>query len=571
MADPPAADRDLLDRFLRTRDEAAFAELVRRHAPGVWGACRRRLDHVQDAEDAFQAAFLVLVRRAGRLRAGTPLGPWLGKVAALTARNVLRGNRRRAAVAGPLGHDVPAAIAPEPAVDLDAALGGLPEADRTAVVLCHLDGLSRKEAAERLGCPEGTLSARLSRALGKLRARLADEVPAGLVRTTVRAVVVAGAAGSAGVSPAVARLAEEALRMVWVKKLTAAGLVLAAAGMVGLGVTRTADAGGRDKGTPAAKADDPADVEQARRELHLDALMAAQQRPEELRRLLDELLRWRSGAAKADKPAPDRVAELEARVKELEEALKQSRADNVRLQVQSQEVTRFLGESLAPPVGMDRGDPPAGAAKPADPTAPMAVAPAPVQPATPTAAELERVAEHADAAVKAADARAAQARERQQRVQEQLRLARIADQKERAAPEKDRRPDLRLLVGGDGTTRWGSRFRLDERTAAGPLYYGASSPAALARLLARAKADPNGPKTVGVEADDGCKPEDIRAALVALKAAGYVTVSYTGPLEGDLLGAAKGPGAWVYDKAKRYTGPIDLADLGKGAPASEKK
>jgi RNA polymerase sigma factor (sigma-70 family) len=237
---PDATDRDLLDRFLDAGDEAAFAELVRRLGPVVWGVCRRRLANPFDAEDAFQATFLVLLRRAARLDADVPLGPWLHRVAVMTARNVARGNRRRAAVSGPMEHEVPARGA-EPAdrLDLDAALLALPERYRVPVVLCHLQGLSRREAAERLGCPEGTLSARLHWALARLRARLGGAVPAllavagaavpaGLQAAAVRAAVIftTSTLTAAGVSPGVAGLTDGVLRMFWMKKLTA-GLVLA--------------------------------------------------------------------------------------------------------------------------------------------------------------------------------------------------------------------------------------------------------------------------------------------------------------------------------------------------------
>src|SRR6185295_5634450 len=90
-------DGALLVAFLTERDEAAFAELVRRHGPLVWGVCRRALPDPADAEDAFQATFLVLVRRAARLTAAPAVGPWLFRVAAWTARNARRRNARRLA------------------------------------------------------------------------------------------------------------------------------------------------------------------------------------------------------------------------------------------------------------------------------------------------------------------------------------------------------------------------------------------------------------------------------------------------------------------------------------------
>jgi RNA polymerase sigma factor (sigma-70 family) len=269
---PEVSDRHLLDRFLGARDEAAFAELVRRHGPVVWGVCRR-LANTHDAEDAFQATFLVLVRRANRLGTDVPLGPWLHRVAVMTARNVLRGNRRRAVVSGPMDHEVsqPATGSEVERLDLDAALLALPERYRAPVVLCHLQGMTRREAATQLGCPEGTLSARLNRALARLRARLGGRVvaalavagpvvtPAALSAATVRAAVVytTSTLTAAGVSPAVAGLTDGVLRMFWVKKLTA-GLVLAVlvAGALFAGlVTRSGSVAQATE--PQAPAEDP--------------------------------------------------------------------------------------------------------------------------------------------------------------------------------------------------------------------------------------------------------------------------------------------------------------------------
>jgi RNA polymerase sigma factor (sigma-70 family) len=274
------ADRELLDRFLGARDETAFAELVRRYGPAVWGVCRRRLAHTQDAEDAFQATFLVLLRRAAHLSGDAPLGPWLYRVAVLTARNLRRGNRRRAALGEPLEHEVPARE-PEPALDkfdLDAALLALSERDRVPVVLCHLQGLSRREAAERLGCPEGTLSARLNRALAKLRARLgagapavlatgAVMVPTQLAEATVRAATIytTSIRTAAGVSPAVVGLTDGVIRMFWMKKVMTAAVLavlVVGAGALALGTVGRSDSAARADEPTAAKAP-PAAPEEA--------------------------------------------------------------------------------------------------------------------------------------------------------------------------------------------------------------------------------------------------------------------------------------------------------------------
>jgi RNA polymerase sigma factor (sigma-70 family) len=313
LADAPA-DRHLLDRFLAARDEAAFAELVRRYGPVVWGACRRCLASAQDAEDAFQATFFVLLRRADRLSADVPLGPWLHKVAVMTARNVVRGNRRRAAVGGPLEHEptAPAGGSAETKLDLDSILLALPERERQAVVLCHLQGLTRREAAERLGCPEGTLSARLSRALRRLQARFgaaalaagAVAVPPQLASATARSATIfmTSTLSAAGVSPAVVGLTNGVLRMLWMKKLTAAvaaALVLGA-GVLALGFagsTAVAARAGEGDAPPAPKAADApdplrrveallADLEKQKRQLDqtLERLQAEKQQLEDAKK-----------------------------------------------------------------------------------------------------------------------------------------------------------------------------------------------------------------------------------------------------------------------------------------------
>lgn len=262
----PRPDGVLLGAFLADRDEAAFAELVRRHARLVWGACRRGLPDHTDAEDAFQATFLVLVRRAGRLTGSATVGPWLYRVAVWTAGNLRRKNARRLARRRELPDTIPdPRSASEPSFDLDAALLALPERYRAALVLCCLEGLTHREAADRLNCAEGTVSSLVSRGLAKLRARLAGRDPtaalavaaAVLVPNSLSAVAARSAAAfrvlSAAASPAVAELTEGVLRMFWVPKATAAGLVSAAVLTLGLGVGLT----GRPVG-PTAAADPPA-------------------------------------------------------------------------------------------------------------------------------------------------------------------------------------------------------------------------------------------------------------------------------------------------------------------------
>src|SRR5262249_36304532 len=152
----------------------AFAELLRRHGPMVHAICSRVLGGDDGADDAFQATFLVLVRRADAVRRGAPLANWLSGVAWKTARQALR-RRTRLARRERLGERLPDVPAPEPppANDwrphFDAALQRLPERFRAPVVLCDLQEASRGEAALQLGVAEGTLSSRLARGRQRLR------------------------------------------------------------------------------------------------------------------------------------------------------------------------------------------------------------------------------------------------------------------------------------------------------------------------------------------------------------------------------------------------------------------
>jgi RNA polymerase sigma factor (sigma-70 family) len=174
---PGDSDVVLLGRFVKQRDEAAFAELVRRHSALVWGVCRRVLGHDQDAEDAAQATFMVLSRRAHEFRQHSRLSTWLYSVAYHSARNVRKMKQRR------LHHEAAASLLGESALArqqlwtdlepvLDEELMRLPEKYQEPLVLCCLEGKTQAEAARLLGWPTGTVAARISRGREQLRERL---------------------------------------------------------------------------------------------------------------------------------------------------------------------------------------------------------------------------------------------------------------------------------------------------------------------------------------------------------------------------------------------------------------
>ncbi|MCU0704862.1 MAG: RNA polymerase sigma factor [Fimbriiglobus sp.] len=175
---PTVSDTDLLRRFAAGRDEAAFELLVWRYRGLVANVCRRVLGNPHDAEDAAQAAFLVLARKAANIR-GKTLAAWLSRVAFRCAVKVRRSRRPFAVLP-----DIPACPPPEPLdAHLDAELDRLPEKYRTPMVLCYLHGLSYAEASERLNCPTGTLCGWLTRGKALLRKRLLRRgvaVPAGV-------------------------------------------------------------------------------------------------------------------------------------------------------------------------------------------------------------------------------------------------------------------------------------------------------------------------------------------------------------------------------------------------------
>jgi RNA polymerase sigma factor (sigma-70 family) len=263
----PMMDEELLRRFLTSGDaaaEAAFRALVVRHGPMVLGVCRQILQQHQDAEDAFQATFLVLARKGSTVRDPRVLGRWLYEVAyRIAVRSKAQSVRRRAherqgqeMSAPPPDHEV---AWNELKPVLHDEVNRLPEKYRTPVVLCYLEGKTNEEVARLLDWPVGTVKGRLSRARDLLRSRLsrrglalsaalllvrlmegtsdAEEVPEHLVERTVRSgmLVASGrAAGAAAISGEVARMMAHA-RLAWVpgRLASAVALLLLASALLG--------------------------------------------------------------------------------------------------------------------------------------------------------------------------------------------------------------------------------------------------------------------------------------------------------------------------------------------------
>ncbi len=177
-ADEGRLDAELIDRFVARCDGGAFARLVERHGPLVLGVCRRVLRHHHDAEDAFQATFLILARKARHIRRRDALTGWLCKVAYHLAVKLRGSAGRRRQSERQWPQDWPA-----PAEDrfargdlraaLDEELGRLPDRYRVPLVLCCLAGRTRGEAAARLGWTPGTIKMQLERGRRLLRTRLA--------------------------------------------------------------------------------------------------------------------------------------------------------------------------------------------------------------------------------------------------------------------------------------------------------------------------------------------------------------------------------------------------------------
>lgn len=277
-------DRQLLERFTARRDETAFAELVCRHGSMVLSACRRVLRHTQDAEDAFQAAFLVLARKAGSIRQGDSIGGWLHQVAhrlALRARVVAHRRREQHTTVS----DAFGPCAPEPPRSvfgpaLDEEVRRLPEPYREAVVLCYLEGRTQAEAARLLATTADAVNSRLKRARDLLRQRftrsglvfsgaaLAEALNAGvaraaltpaLVRLTAQAALhfATGQASACGASTLAVSLAQEVLRGTMTALLKVVSALLLVAGLVAAGAWCAPTPAQGDATMPPALTNDP--------------------------------------------------------------------------------------------------------------------------------------------------------------------------------------------------------------------------------------------------------------------------------------------------------------------------
>jgi RNA polymerase sigma factor (sigma-70 family) len=168
---PMPADMDLLTAYQAFRSPEAFSALVARHGPWVLRLCRRRLGRYQDAEDATQAVFLALARHPERVQYS--LTGWLYRAAQRAVKDIqrcaVRRTRREEAAALAL-RSGPSAGTPELHEEVEVALGRLPTRLRLALVLRYLEGLNQREAARRLGCPQGTMATRTREGLLRLRA-----------------------------------------------------------------------------------------------------------------------------------------------------------------------------------------------------------------------------------------------------------------------------------------------------------------------------------------------------------------------------------------------------------------
>jgi RNA polymerase sigma factor (sigma-70 family) len=283
-------DGQLLERFATHRDDAgelAFAALLDRHGPMVLGVCGALLGDPNDAEDALQATFLVLARKARSLWVRDTIGPWLHAVAHRIASHALsdRARRRRHERAAAGRTATTTAIGPAEPDEIGPVLhdeiGRLPESFRAPIVLCYLEGLTHDQAAHRLGWPVGTVRSRLSRGRDRLRDRLERRGVAPAVALAPAAIAAAGRAGAAirpslavtttraaarittgmattGTGPAAIALTKGVLRMMLLKTMLKVAATVVATGLLATGAVavayQTSGPGQETTTAPEAKA-----------------------------------------------------------------------------------------------------------------------------------------------------------------------------------------------------------------------------------------------------------------------------------------------------------------------------
>jgi RNA polymerase sigma factor (sigma-70 family) len=315
------SDGDLLDGFVSRGDPSAFRALLVRHGGLVLGVCRRLLPPA-DADDAFQATFLIFLRKARSLTRRHLVGNWLYGVAhrvALKARSLLARRRLRER---PLEEDpLPGAARDRSTADwgpiLEEEVRGLPDRLRAPVLLCYLEGHTNEEAARVLGWPSGTVKSRLARARDLLRRRLrrrglvpgvgvaallareAAPVVAGPLRDGLLEAAGGPASGQA-VSTTATLLAQGVLRAMWMMRAKSLVAVLFLAGAVGLGLSLAT--------TPPARADKPSGAPPAEKQPP-----AAKERPAPPAAEKKDAPPRPSG----EKPAPKPDEETAARIKSL--------------------------------------------------------------------------------------------------------------------------------------------------------------------------------------------------------------------------------------------------------------
>jgi RNA polymerase sigma factor (sigma-70 family) len=315
------SDGQLLECFIARREEAAFALLLCRHGPMVLSVCERVLGNYHDAEDAFQATFLVLARRAGSIVPRHTVGNWLYGVAYHTALKARSMSAKREAREKQMNimpeREAPVHDSwPELQRELDKELSRLSDKYRVPIVLCDLEGNSQKDAARHLGLPEGTFSSRLSRGRAMLAKRLARHgltfsagtlavaliqngaaasVPSVLASSTIKAAdaFAAGQSAAGLVSGSVASLTDGVLKAMLLHKLKLMAAVLAVLGMFTLGgglLTHHIAAGQQNTREPEAPAkDQAAQTKDNGKKAETPAHPAKKGEPKEVQTLVDEL------------------------------------------------------------------------------------------------------------------------------------------------------------------------------------------------------------------------------------------------------------------------------------------